>query len=908
MALTPNFPKSPFEILDPSLRWFPADESLRESSAEKLMPPLVSAIRLKVHEFRANNYEGASKTSKSLLNWWFKTPHPIIGTNPEEYFNYFFSQREAIEAIIYLHDVEHVVNQNELLEFDGHGLLTPESFAETWRRYVLKLATGAGKTKVLSLALTWSFFHKMYEKDSDMARNFLIIAPNIIVLDRLRVDFEGLKIFKDDPLIPEDGFEGQDWNSDFKVDLFVQDETNVKSRIGNIFLTNIQRVYDRQEKISSADDENSEDYFLGSTSGANVAGKNYDLSSIVADVDELVVLNDEAHHIHDEALAWYRSIERLHLNLLQKNSRLSMQIDVTATPKHQNGAIFAQTICDYPLVEAIAQNVVKTPVLPDILSRSRLKEINSSKFSQRYADYLRLGVEEWRKSFNIHWKMNKKSVLFIMTDDTKNCDDVAEWLAENYPAEFDGKVLTIHTKRNGEISESTSGKGKEELESLRKQAREIDRTDNPFRAIVSVLMLKEGWDVRNVTTIVGLRPFTASANILPEQALGRGLRRMYTRDADVQEYVSVVGTEAFMDFVESIKSEGVTLEYKSMNKDSEASAPRVVEIDQENLKKDMDSLDIQIPVLSPKLKKEYKRLDELQLGSLEFKPLTMKKFSDEQLREIIFGEIVEGKEHHRTLLKSDAPADWRFVIKFFTERILKELRLFKGYDSLYPLVKEFCAEMIFGQSVNLEEEIVLKNLSEIEARRTIEETFKKAINALTIYESGETEVRDTISVRKTRPFVIDDTEFYRPNKSVFNIISGDSILELRFAALLDNCTDVVSFGKNYFAVNFKLDYLNTDGVISYYYPDFLVKLKPSQGKEELYVVETKGREDLDDPLKFSRLEQWIKDVNSIPGTKQIWNALYVSQETFDKNRDDYRSFADLVAEFKDSKPKTGKPV
>lgn len=908
MALTPDFPKSPFEILDPSLRWFPADESLRESSAEKLMPPLVSAIRIKVHEFRAANYAGASKTSKSLLNWWFKTPHPIVGSNPEEYFNYFFSQREAIEAIIYLHDVEQVVNQNELLEFDGHGLLTPESFAENWRRYVLKLATGAGKTKVLSLALTWSYFHKMYEEDSDMARNFLIIAPNIIVLDRLRVDFEGLKIFKDDPLIPEDGFEGQDWNSDFKVDLFVQDETNVKSRIGNIFLTNIQRVYDRQEKGYSADDDNSEDYFLGSTASSNAAGKNYDLSSIVADVDELVVLNDEAHHIHDEGLAWYRSIERLHLNLLQKNSRLSMQIDVTATPKHQNGAIFAQTICDYPLVEAIAQNVVKTPVLPDILSRSRLKEINSSKFSQRYADYLRLGVEEWRKSFNIHWKMNKKSVLFIMTDDTKNCDDVAEWLEENYPTEFDGKVLTIHTKKNGEISESTSGKGKEELESLRKQAREIDRIDNPFRAIVSVLMLKEGWDVRNVTTIVGLRPFTASANILPEQALGRGLRRMYTREADVQEYVSVVGTEAFMDFVESIKSEGVTLEHKPMNKDSDATGPRVVEIDQENLKKDLDSLDIQIPVLSPKLKKEYKRLDELDLKSLDFKPLIIKKFSEEQLREIVFGEIVEGKEHHRTLLKSDAPADWRFVIKFFTERILKELRLFKGYDTLYPLVKEFCAEMIFGKSVNLEEEIVLKNLSEIEARRTIEETFKKAINSLTIHESGETEVRDTISVRKTRPFVINDSEFYRPNKSVFNIISGDSILELRFAALLDNCADVVSFGKNYFAVNFKLDYLNADGVISYYYPDFLVKLKPSQGKEELYVVETKGREDLDDPLKFSRLEQWIKDVNSIPGAKQIWNALYVSQETFDKNRDDYRSFADLVAEFKDSRPKTTKPA
>ena len=99
-----------------------------------------------------------------------------------------------------------------------------------------------------------------------------------------------------------------------------------------------------------------------------------------------------------------------------------------------------------------------------------------------------------------------------MTDDTKNCDDVAKWLEENYPAELEGKVLTIHTKNNGEISES--GKGAEELEFLRKQAREVDNLDNKYLAIVSVLMLKEGWDVRNVTTIVGLRPFSASANNL----------------------------------------------------------------------------------------------------------------------------------------------------------------------------------------------------------------------------------------------------------------------------------------------------------------------------------------------------------------------------------------------------------
>jgi DNA or RNA helicases of superfamily II len=116
----------------------------------------------------------------------------------------------------------------------------------------------------------------------------------------------------------------------------------------------------------------------------------------------------------------------------------------------------------------------------------------------------------------------KKAVLFVMTDDTKNCDEVAEYLEARYQ-EFKDSVLVIHTKRNGEISEATTGKSKEELEKLRKAANNID--DNEYKVIVSVMVLKEGWDVRNVTTIVGLRAFTSASNILPEQTLGRGFAR-----------------------------------------------------------------------------------------------------------------------------------------------------------------------------------------------------------------------------------------------------------------------------------------------------------------------------------------------------------------------------------------------
>ena len=252
---------------------------------------------------------------------------------------------------------------------------------------------------------------------------------------------------------------------------------------------------------------------------------------IVRDIEELAVLNDEAHHIHDPRMAWFKSIEDIHNRLLQKDAALSLQVDVTATPRHNNGAIFVQTVCDYPLVEAISQNVVKHPVLPDQASRAKLHERQSAKYTEKYADYLHLGVIEWRKAYEEHEKLGKKAILFVMTDDTKNCDDVAAYLEGTYP-DLKGAVLVIHTKNNGEISEASSGKSKEELEELRKLANEIDSMDNPYKAIVSVLMLKEGWDVRNVTTIVGLRAYSSKSNILPEQTLGRGLRKMYPGGVD----------------------------------------------------------------------------------------------------------------------------------------------------------------------------------------------------------------------------------------------------------------------------------------------------------------------------------------------------------------------------------------
>ncbi len=877
MPISPNFPTSPYVILDPECRWTPSAENRKDLSYEKLLPPLVDKIRREVKAWRDTDYEGASATSKALLHWWFQNDNVQESSSDEELiqFRYYFAQREAVETVIYLYEVAQVKDKYDLIRYDSSGAVSTGMFEEDWLRFVIKMATGSGKTKVISLIVAWCYFHKIYELDSRLSTNFLIIAPNIIVLDRLRADFDGLRIFWRDPVLPDNGYEGQNWKDDFQLTLHIQDDISIVRKTGNIFLTNIQRVYTGNDTEPCFDDDNLEDYFLGRRPTGKTTDSKIDLGVIVRELDELVVINDEAHHIHNAELAWFKSIEDINNRMKQKDRFLSLQIDVTATPKRENGSIFVQTISDYPLVEAIWQNVVKHPVLPDSESRKRLQERQSSRYTEKYADYIALGVEEWRKVYAEHEKLGKKAILFVMTDDTRNCDDVALYLENTYP-ELKDAVLIIHTKNNGEISESDTKKSKEELDRLRKAANEIDKWDNPYKAIVSVLVLKEGWDVRNVTTIVGLRPYAAKANILPEQTLGRGLRRMYLGE-DTSEFVSVVGTPAFMDFVESIQSEGVKLDYRPMGTGTSPKSPLIIEVDKENKKKNVDKLDIEIPIVSARIYREYKNLDALNPASFTNKKLPYHQFSDEEKRKIVFRDIATGEVNHTTMLDSTTVAEYQSVVGYFAQVIMKYLHLVSGYDVLFGKIKEFISSFLFACSVRLDDPNTLRNLAEPEVTKTVIETFVKEINRLTIQDRGVAEIQSSIRLKDTRPFVAKEQSFYVPQKSVFNKIIGDSQLELKFASFLDNCPDVIAYAKNYFAVHFTLDYVSSKGNISNYYPDFIVKLDDNT----VVIAETKGLEDIDVPLKMARLEKWCEDINAMQKATRF-DYVFVDEEDFDK--------------------------
>lgn len=882
MALHKDFPKDPYEILEPEIRWFPAAEDLREKGFDKLIPPLVADLRKQVKAWREKGYEGASETSKALLHWWFMEEHILYdaqGTSSR--FRYYFAQREAIETIVWLYDVAKVEDKYDLIRYNSTGVLSAGMFVEDWLRLVVKMATGAGKTKVMSLVVAWAYFHKKYEVDSRLAKNFLLITPNVIVFERIKNDFEGLRIFFNDPVLPDNGYRGQNWQDDFQMTLHLQDELRNVSDTGNIFLTNIHRVFEGDVHEASFEDEDTSSYFLGHKPVTKTNDSNVDLGMIVRDIDELIVINDEAHHIHDEKLAWFKSIQDIDNRLKQKGSGFALQIDVTATPKKNDGSIFVQTVSDYPLVEAIHQRIVKNPVVPDAASRGKLQENQSILFSEKYRDYIDLGIEEWRKTYETLKPMNKKSILFIMTDDTKNCDEVAEYIETSF-SDLKGAVLTIHTNKSGEISESVSGKNKEELDALRKQANDIDSWESPFKVIISVLMLKEGWDVKNVTTIVGLRPYAADSKILPEQTLGRGLRRMFFGRDDVEEYVSVIGTPAFMDFVESIKGEGVILEKKAMGAGAKPITPMVIEIDRGNPKKDIKELDIEIPVMSPRIQREYKNLALLDVASFGNAKVAVKNFTDEQQREIVFKDVVGEQTHHTTILTGEIEPDYQSVIGFFAQAIMRELRLFGCYDILFGKVMEFMQNQMFDRPVILSDLNILRNLSEVEYTRMARESFKKAINELTVQDKGDTEIKNYIKVSEARPFVVNDKSYLIPKKSVFNKIVGDSDFELVFSDFLENCDDVISFSKNFQnkeASALRIEYKNSEGFIATYYPDFFVKTD----EKTVYIVETKGREEADDILKFERLKKWCDDVNQRQ-KRIVYRALYIKQEEWNKDK------------------------
>ena len=268
--------------------------------------PCVPAIREAVAAWSAGGYKGTTDTTKLLLNHWFKTDHRLPNGGP---FKYHSSQQAAIESLIFVWEFEKVRTRKALLERyaqDLRGVRLPPY--DEFARYCIKMATGSGKTKVMSLVVAWQFLNavrKDAETAKDYAKTFLLIAPNVIVLERLKTDFTSGRIFKVDPIIPKEL--GIFWD----LDCVMRGEGERAHSEGALFLTNIQQFYERPQRQDAEEPE-----ALSAVLGQKPSAKKLELTDfserIKLRAGRLVVINDEAHHTHDEESEWNKVIRQLH--------------------------------------------------------------------------------------------------------------------------------------------------------------------------------------------------------------------------------------------------------------------------------------------------------------------------------------------------------------------------------------------------------------------------------------------------------------------------------------------------------------------------------------------------------------------------------------------------------------------
>ena len=577
-------------------RLFPAyqiPQSQRPSNAA-----LVTQLRRAVHTWRAGGYEGATETSKVLLRHWFERDH--VGPGGEEWL-YYYCQREAIETIIYLYEVRGLRQLIDLYSAFAPERTIPYRAADNrWARYVCKMATGSGKTKVMSLAMVWSYFNARRAADADdtiYSRTFALIAPNVIVYERLLEDFRGGAIFRSDPLIPPQ------WAAEWDFSVITRDDvgTGTSGRNGGrLYLTNVHQLYPNAGQSKTRSREPAAlTAVLGGPRPSGLGGGEPRLRERMLSHGDLMVFNDEGHHVHTDDLVWAQVIREMHEELERRTGAgLRAQLDFSATPKDPNGRLFPEVVIDYPIAQAVQDGIVKRPIIGELQNPD---EYASDDAATRHRDQLTAGIRKWEEVCASLEETDRQPLLFVMTESTKAADEIGDWLGAQPAFRAPKSVLVIHTNKDGEIS---MAKSKErELDQLREAARLVDEAGSPYRAIVSVLMLREGWDVKNVCVIVPLRQYSAKSQILPEQTMGRGLRRMWPlASGNPTEQLIVIEHQAFRDFWErELLDEGLEVEFVSV--DTHKYPLQTVVVDQERLE-----YDIEIPVLSPAMTTRGARL------------------------------------------------------------------------------------------------------------------------------------------------------------------------------------------------------------------------------------------------------------------------------------------------------------
>ncbi|MFQ5715037.1 MAG: BPTD_3080 family restriction endonuclease [Candidatus Scalinduaceae bacterium] len=836
-------------------------------------------IRPRVKIWRQNGYPGVSGITKRLLNHWY---------DPEERKEkrFFFCQLEAIETLIWL--TEAPPSEKVGIEIPSDGGQFP--------RWCSKMATGSGKTIIMSMIIAWQVLNKVNNsKDTHFSKNILVIAPGLTVKSRLAVL---------NPNVQDNYFE------EFNI---VPPGLMGKLRQGKVLIHNWHTLsWESEEKIAqkkSVDKRGakSDEAYTREVLGDMAKSKN------------IIVINDEAHHAWrvnigavgkykrqrdlkdsaEEATVWVGGLDRLH-----KTRGILKCFDLSATPfapsgkKSDEETLFGWIVSDFGLNDAIESGLVKTPRVVIRDDSRRTKELKSRLYHIYMDEEVKDNISRKAEApeplpdlivnaytlLGKDWLVTKEAwvdaghkippVMITVANRIEtsarikyafdhNLIHVKEICNPDTTLQIDSKILDkaeseeegLNIHLNNDEEKLTQ---KEKAELLRLKVDTVGKIGKPgeqIQNVISVGMLSEGWDAKNVTHIMGLRAF--SSQLLCEQVVGRGLRRTsYDIGKDglfEPEYVNIFGVP--FTFLPHEGGEGspppppqpkTIIEPVKEKVQHEIKWPNVIRIEH---------------IYKAKLMLDYENVTSIELDPYEsithteLAAIIAGKPNPAALTEIDLKKIAEENRLQTIVFKiasqiynNEKRPDWKGLKGYFLTQIIEIINNFIQSNKI--IIKGD----LFGIEDWKKRILIMLNMNKIVQHIWNLIRAENTEEVKPVFDS-ECPIRSTGHMRTW--YTGKPCEWTQ--KSHINHVVVDSTWEASEAYVFDKNRLVKSFVKNDH-LGFAIHY-NYQGIIRKYDPDFIIKM--SNGK--YLVLEIKGQDDEKNRTKRAYLKEWTKAVNTHGG-------------------------------------------
>lgn len=924
-----------------------------------------------------------SAITAELLKWWFQSEF-----QDARQFNFHPGQRQALLNVIYAHEVLNIDTLQDLYQIAAPDVMLASARdseiiragKNAYPKYCLKMATGTGKTWVLQALMVWQILNANRAPDSGrFTKNFLVVAPGLIVYDRLLDAFMGkerdgkrdftisdLAIFQE--LFIPDAYRDE-------VFRFVQGAVCPKEDIGRkvtaggiIAISNWHVLSEEGEPLEdddidapgqAADPKAIVQSILPLTPGTskgndlNVLNRRYERGGILAylkDLPALMVFNDEAHHIHEfkregevTEVEWQKS-----LNLIAEPKRNRfVQVDFSATPYNEVGtgknsrkSYFPHIVVDFDLKTAMKAGLVKSLVLDkrseigalsneDLDFKADRDENGNPMLSEGQRIMLRAGLTKLRKLETDFASLDpdKHPKMLVVCEDTTVTPLVAEFMQLEGLA--DEEVLRVDSNRKGELKP-------DEWKVLRERLFDVDR-HNSLRVIVSVLMLREGFDVNNICVIVPLR--ASGAGILLEQTIGRGLRLMWRGNEydDIKrenrqlirtgktpnnmiDILSIVEHPAFQSFYEELIEEGLAAEADDDDQNTSSTGDLI----SVGLREGYEEYDFAIPFI---LREQVEELEDTQI-----EPAALESFGSFSLAQLK-SQLGHGEKFH----SEDVQAKTRFgdyrvhggvmtatgyndYLARITRRITEAVTLTEATGSSkafanaskFPYIQINRAELAEGIDGFIRQYLfrqdfeplvdenwrvllldpVTEHIIKVWARAILEAEDSVIVADAEVAHRRMSEV-PKLAMREGSSLAVDKSIYLR-----LPYPSRNGGLEQAFMETCERDASVEAFckineQKHTFA---RLRYIKEDGLPAFYSPDFLVR-----SGDAVYLVETKGQGQMTSPnvlRKRKAAVAWCDRINGLTlehrGNAE-WHYVLLGEATFYSWRDKGGSIAELLA-------------